>query len=469
MRIPPSRPDDNVSPQAPCASRYNSDIPQPDFFVGWFRFQAADWAEITRWMVDFCHPWSFEATLFDLRYWAGLERIGRAHRPGRRALARRWQTTEKRARGLLEHPERWADSTKPAPSPHLLRRRLDPRRLVRGLRGAAHRPVPGWERMEAWWWAPLADAFTRRCAPWPMAAAAMDLRFWESQEALGAHPRPAGILLAARWHWTLETVQALLDAPARWSVAPAPRPAPAPEGPTEGPLRARPSHKPPESQAQFPLHVHDPRSSNEPPNPPPGGLSPGRLVGSPSSERSEELPATPAETPRANCALRQRQAERRQLGQAQLERALQRAVEEDIAGGHSVDVADLKNPSPALLGGIRRWAKGRGLTARIRDLREALMHLDFEALERCRRGEAPAPPARVWEELSDKQRRAVQVAWAERRDMDPALLADFQPYAAGSAMLLDELECLALQIYDPGRWELLQRTTYPLVGRPGWG
>jgi len=54
-------------------------------------------------------PWSREAIMHDLCWWADQERIGRRARPGRPALCARWGVTGHAARTLMRDEDAWGD------------------------------------------------------------------------------------------------------------------------------------------------------------------------------------------------------------------------------------------------------------------------------------------------------------------------------------------------------------------------
>ena len=54
-------------------------------------------------------PWSREAIMHDLCWWADQERVGRRVRPGRPALCARWGVTGHAARTLMRDEDAWGD------------------------------------------------------------------------------------------------------------------------------------------------------------------------------------------------------------------------------------------------------------------------------------------------------------------------------------------------------------------------
>jgi hypothetical protein len=54
-------------------------------------------------------PWSREAIMHDLCWWADQERVGRRARPGRPALCARWGVTGHAARTLMRDEDAWGD------------------------------------------------------------------------------------------------------------------------------------------------------------------------------------------------------------------------------------------------------------------------------------------------------------------------------------------------------------------------
>ena len=73
---------------------------------GWDRLERCDWEAIAAALPT---PWPMGAMRCDLRYWSGLQRIGRVQRPGYRELAARWGVGEKAARLVCADVLWWSD------------------------------------------------------------------------------------------------------------------------------------------------------------------------------------------------------------------------------------------------------------------------------------------------------------------------------------------------------------------------
>lgn len=81
--------------------------------AGWVPFDASWWPIVADGLP---RPWPREAVLFDLRWWADGERMGRRMRPGRPSLQARWGWSEWAARSTLRSESDWADPlASPAP------------------------------------------------------------------------------------------------------------------------------------------------------------------------------------------------------------------------------------------------------------------------------------------------------------------------------------------------------------------
>jgi hypothetical protein len=84
--------------------------------LGWDPLERADWEQVA---AALTLPWPAGAVRADLRYWASLERLGRAERPSVRRLAVRWGLSEKAARTMVADTLWWEDQswTTNAPKP----------------------------------------------------------------------------------------------------------------------------------------------------------------------------------------------------------------------------------------------------------------------------------------------------------------------------------------------------------------
>lgn len=65
------------------------------------------WPAIAEVLIASGVPWPEDAILADLRWWQDQERVGRAKRPCRSALERRWRVGNTVARRLLKAEDRW--------------------------------------------------------------------------------------------------------------------------------------------------------------------------------------------------------------------------------------------------------------------------------------------------------------------------------------------------------------------------
>jgi hypothetical protein len=99
--------------------------------AGWVPLDADWWPAIADALP---RPWPRAAILQDLRWWADGERMGRARRPGARALGERWGVTHWAVRQALLSEAEWSDPSTPhtgrtpaAQTPHTSRTRGDGR------------------------------------------------------------------------------------------------------------------------------------------------------------------------------------------------------------------------------------------------------------------------------------------------------------------------------------------------------
>ncbi len=74
---------------------------------GWDPQIAALWPGVVEMLVRSGLEWTDDAILSDLRWWARREERGDGHRPGRPALAKRWRTSDDRARRFLRREPEW--------------------------------------------------------------------------------------------------------------------------------------------------------------------------------------------------------------------------------------------------------------------------------------------------------------------------------------------------------------------------
>lgn len=79
---------------------------------GWFPCSIEAWEAMAEQMPK---PWPRALILMDLRYWADRQRMGKAKRPGRPALARRWGVTSWMARQCLKAEDEWGDPAASSP------------------------------------------------------------------------------------------------------------------------------------------------------------------------------------------------------------------------------------------------------------------------------------------------------------------------------------------------------------------
>ena len=75
----------------------------------WLPMDANWWPTIA---AEMPRPWTRAAVLMDLRWWADQERMGRAKRPGRPTLAKRWGWKDKRTRLILKAENEWGTPSK---------------------------------------------------------------------------------------------------------------------------------------------------------------------------------------------------------------------------------------------------------------------------------------------------------------------------------------------------------------------
>lgn len=111
---------------------------------GWVPFDADSWPIVAEYLAK---PWPREAILFDLRWWADQERMGRQARPGRTALRDRWGVTDWQAKKALLAEQEWGDPSRSTSDPPAIHQPdasgdTGERRLLRGNRQPAASDPP---------------------------------------------------------------------------------------------------------------------------------------------------------------------------------------------------------------------------------------------------------------------------------------------------------------------------------------
>lgn len=84
----------------------------------YFKFNADWWPAIAEALMVSRKPWPAEAIYADLRWWQDQEAMGRATRPCRSALERRWGVGNTVARKMLLNEAAWGRPTNGQPSPN---------------------------------------------------------------------------------------------------------------------------------------------------------------------------------------------------------------------------------------------------------------------------------------------------------------------------------------------------------------